>query len=289
MYPFDVVISRNIISANSIGIHIHAVRTYVTHNSISYNEYGVIYVGSTGNVASYNDIYRNSLYGMDVKEGATVNAEHNYWGDPSGPYHPTVNPDGKGDTVGGNGEDLDFIPWLTEPVGHINERPFAVLEVDKTTVLVGEEVTFDARASTDDGEIVKYLFIFGDGTNSSWTTLPVVKHNYTAPGTYNASLVVMDNFGVTSNNTATVTITVRTKPPETPPPEAPPPTPSPIRILTHINEELIRILRGIPFVGDIIMFLEELVPGYGALAFTTTCLLIIIALVVLRRRRGVRS
>ncbi len=36
----------------------------------------------------------------------------NYWGDSTGPYHPTLNPEGLGDTVGDN---ILFDPWLTEP------------------------------------------------------------------------------------------------------------------------------------------------------------------------------
>ena len=35
----------------------------------------------------------------------------NYWGDPSGPYHPTLNPDGLGDAVG---DSVLFDPWLTD-------------------------------------------------------------------------------------------------------------------------------------------------------------------------------
>ena len=37
---------------------------------------------------------------------------NNYWGDPTGPYHPTLNPEGRGDTVDIN---ILFDPWLTEP------------------------------------------------------------------------------------------------------------------------------------------------------------------------------
>ncbi len=36
----------------------------------------------------------------------------NYWGDPSGPYHPARNPEGRGDTVG---DHVLFDPWLTSP------------------------------------------------------------------------------------------------------------------------------------------------------------------------------
>ena len=36
----------------------------------------------------------------------------NWWGDSTGPYHPTLNPDGLGDTVS---DYVDFNPWLTNP------------------------------------------------------------------------------------------------------------------------------------------------------------------------------
>lgn len=42
-----------------------------------------------------------------------LDARHNYWGDPRGPYHPTQNPAGQGDTL--LSDSVLFIPWLTEP------------------------------------------------------------------------------------------------------------------------------------------------------------------------------
>ncbi|MBI5058728.1 T9SS type A sorting domain-containing protein [candidate division KSB1 bacterium] len=43
----------------------------------------------------------------------SVNARNNWWGDVSGPYHPTLNPQGRGDTVLWVG--VQFSPWLTAP------------------------------------------------------------------------------------------------------------------------------------------------------------------------------
>jgi len=39
---------------------------------------------------------------------------NNYWGDPSGPFHPTENPGGLGDSVPAN---VHVTPWLTAPPG----------------------------------------------------------------------------------------------------------------------------------------------------------------------------
>jgi len=184
----------------------------ITRNSISYNNFGVLLEKATDNVANYNDIYSNT-YGMNVSLGATVNAERNYWGASSGPYHVSLNPSGEGNPVNGDGVNLDFIPFLSAPSGYVNERPTARLVSDKSTVALNQPVTFDGSTSSDDKRVDKYFFDFGDGKNSNWTTLSVFMHNYTLAGVYQASLTVMDDFGVTSNNNATVTITAIQLPP----------------------------------------------------------------------------
>jgi hypothetical protein len=195
---FDVTVLDNKLAANkqdAVYISGGAVSN-VTGNSISYNLYGAVFE-TVGNLAYHNDLYSN-IYGMNVTAGATVSADYNYWGDSTGPYQPSLNPEGKGNPVNGNGVDLVFIPFLTSPQGPINEPPVAVLRVDKTTCGLNETVTFDASNSTDDGRIDYYFFDFGDGTNSTWTQLSVVTHKYVAQGKHNVTLIAMDDFGVTS-------------------------------------------------------------------------------------------
>jgi len=41
----------------------------------------------------------------------TITAENCWWNDPSGPYHPTLNPDGLGERVSDN---VDFDPWISQ-------------------------------------------------------------------------------------------------------------------------------------------------------------------------------
>jgi parallel beta-helix repeat protein len=196
---FDLAMSNNTLSSNhQKGIWIDGgINANLTHNSISYNTYGVFYSTSTNNSAKYNDIYRNS-YGMNVTTDATVNATYNYWGDASGPYHESLNVNGSGNSVNGNRADLEFIPFLTNPVGDINERPVAVLTADRILVIINQTVTFDASASTDDDRVDYYFLDFGDGTNSGWTTTPLVTHKYASRGVFNVTLMVMDNLGVPS-------------------------------------------------------------------------------------------
>jgi len=113
-----------------------------------------------------------------------------------------------GDSVGGNGTDLDFRPFLLSPISSLSEHPVAVLQTDKNMVTTNQPVKFNASTSSDDSSIDGYFFDFGDGTNSSWITLSVIEHNYTCPGIYNASLVVVDDLGFMSDNTAIKAVTV---------------------------------------------------------------------------------
>jgi RHS repeat-associated protein len=74
--------------------------------------YGLqLYNNSTPTVIS-NSISNNGSYGLYNESSVTVMAENNWWGLPSGPYHPTLNPGGQGDRVS---DYVDFDPWLDAP------------------------------------------------------------------------------------------------------------------------------------------------------------------------------
>jgi PKD repeat protein len=73
---------------------------------------------------------------------------------------------------------------------------------------INETVTFSAVNSTSDGRIDYYSFDFGDGSNSSWTPLSVVTHAYLRQGTYYATVTVMDDYGLTSNNTQQIKVQI---------------------------------------------------------------------------------
>jgi hypothetical protein len=208
----DATIVNNIVSSNdNAGFHVSSTKsTYITDNSVSFNKIGILY-DDGDHKADFNDIYSNEM-GMNVLMSATVNAEYNYWGDKSGPYHESLNPNGRGNPVGGDGVNLDFIFFLTKPIGIINIPPTATLLTDKILTRPNEDVMFFAANSFDsDGRIDRYFFDFGDGSNSSWTTLSIFTHKYSSLGTYDATLTVMDDYGVT-NNTMVTTINVQDLP-----------------------------------------------------------------------------
>ncbi len=59
-----------------------------------------------------NQFYDNVEVGVGSTFGAQVDARLNYWGAPSGPFHPTTNPEGMGDTVW---DLVLYDPWLDQP------------------------------------------------------------------------------------------------------------------------------------------------------------------------------
>ena len=206
MVHSDITIFNNTVSANDYGFYISSpTSTYIGNNSVSFNNVGFYYVQGS-HQAVHNDIYSNQA-GMNVTAGMTVvDAECNYWGSSNGPYNEWLNPQGRGNPVGGNGTDLDFLFYLTHPIGHINTVPTAELLADKTSVIPGQPVMFVATNSIDEGHVDWYSFSFGDGFGTGWTTLSIAEHQYPVPGVYTAILTVMDDGGAISGDSIPVTV-----------------------------------------------------------------------------------
>jgi hypothetical protein len=104
----DLNISLSIISSSSnYGIYDDG-STEITDSIITDNDYG-IYTENDDTVITNNTIYNNATYGVyyDALFIERVEAEHNYWGDPTGPNHP-ANPDGEGQIVA---DDVDISPF----------------------------------------------------------------------------------------------------------------------------------------------------------------------------------
>ena len=76
---------------------------------------------------------------------------------------------------------------------------------------VGETLRFDGGASYDiDGEITSWHWTFGDGTEGQGQ---VVEHAFSAPGTYDVRLAVLDDAGVANSSASdTLRVTVNAPP-----------------------------------------------------------------------------
>ena len=92
--------------------------------------------------------------------------------------------------------------------GNFNAPPTALAQARPTTVLVGEEVTFDGSASTDDASGLTYDWDF-DGNGTYDESGQVVHHAYSSPGTYQAKLRVTDAGGLSDDDTVTITVLAR--------------------------------------------------------------------------------
>jgi len=87
-----------------------------------------------------------------------------------------------------------------------NERPTARFDYAPSKPGTGEQVTFDASASSDpDGTVANYTWTFGDGTTTE-TADPVVNHTYLSPGEYEARVRVTDDDGATRTKTKTLLV-----------------------------------------------------------------------------------
>ena len=108
----SAILVNNTCSRNgNVGIVLEASDLILIGNTIDFNEIGIRARETSGTTVQYNDIYGNRVYGIEVSSGAQfdLSAEYNWWGDPSGPYHPQRNPLGLGDRVS---DKVIFSPWL---------------------------------------------------------------------------------------------------------------------------------------------------------------------------------
>ena len=147
----------------------------IINNTLS-NSYAGIGVGYDDNdtstvVAHYNNIL-NDTYGV-ISTAPLVDATYNWWGenDKSGPYHPTLNPNGTGCEVSDN---VTFDPW----VGKIDNKTEGItegvaggiLEANSTDTFengsmgIGADATANGNGSTD-VMLVKYS---NNPTNSNF-------------------------------------------------------------------------------------------------------------------------
>ena len=207
---FDIYIGNNNVFSNDLGIEVIGdCILNISYNSIGHNiNDGILFNSTNDNIVHQNDIYQNGFGMRVIRGGAYVDAERNYWGDSSGPYHESINTEGKGNEVNGDGTNLDFIPFTGSSYKIPNERPVAKINSDLSYSTINENITFYGGESTDDERVDSYYFDFGDNTASSWTPTSSVVHKYSLKGTYEVSLRVMDDRGILSNNTAMLIISI---------------------------------------------------------------------------------
>ncbi len=135
----DCLLADNAIADNRYGVYVSEDSRYnvVLQNSMKGNAHGIWMAGQQNNIcgnqmqgntapsgagiylsgtSSDNLLRFNSFFGLTTGAAQVfcesflgADAKHNWWGDASGPSHPSENPSGTGAPVGDN---IEFAPWL---------------------------------------------------------------------------------------------------------------------------------------------------------------------------------
>ncbi len=134
----------------------------------------------------------------DGSRGTGVTTTHRFSGVGSYTITLTVT-----DSAGAQG----ILPPVTLTVGAAGSNGQAAFSITPTAPRVGQQVVFNASASTPStgGTIVSYRFSYGDGTVED-SSNPVQSHTYGAAGTTTVTVETRDSNGKTSTATQTLTI-----------------------------------------------------------------------------------
>jgi hypothetical protein len=125
----DPVIEYNMIEENDAdvrggGICCKGTSPVIRHNLLTGNDAlgvgdGIHCSEGSSPWVHENDIFSNGVGLRNDDDTVTIVAQDNWWGHPSGPFHPGLNPGGTGDEVS---DFVEFDPWL--------RGPYRVLEGD---------------------------------------------------------------------------------------------------------------------------------------------------------------
>jgi pimeloyl-ACP methyl ester carboxylesterase len=128
-------INNSIIASSTVGLKVMDI------GDPDYSDY------ATSTVSIHNSkIYNNDRYGILNDGSSQVDAINNWWGDNSGPYHPALNPQGKGDKVG---DKILFDPWIGK-----DEKKDPVIIVPGIGACINLKVLIDSQSSSYDWQLV---------------------------------------------------------------------------------------------------------------------------------------
>ena len=146
------LLKNNLLKSNDIGIYVE-IDTYnytalIEKNNFTDNEYAIdsyCYGGTPSTIITIRDssFNNNSEYAVYNRFSDGMGAIYNYWGDASGPYHPTTNPNGLGDNVSDN---VEFVPWI----GYYSWS--VLLNIEEQYGVVGDTAIFGEKPDAFDGQ-----------------------------------------------------------------------------------------------------------------------------------------
>ncbi|WP_198526136.1 right-handed parallel beta-helix repeat-containing protein [Haloferax sp. ATB1] len=141
----------------------------------------------------------------------TVDAESNYWGAASGPYHSSILPSGEGNPVVTERGWVDFTPFRTAAPGGLYARPTARIDAPATASAASQLRLSGAGSTGDISPVGRYHF-FVNGTERVQSTPELSVTMGEQP--LDVGLAVESRLGIDSD---TVTTTIGVAPPEATP------------------------------------------------------------------------
>ena len=98
-----------------------------------------------------------------------------------------------------------------------NRRPTASLSSNLNEVYIGEKIIFSGNGSTDDSQVTKYQFNFGDGRQTDWKETSWVEYYFEEAGQFEVILNVEDDEGARSSAGDSIIVEVKEEPVNNPP------------------------------------------------------------------------
>ncbi|MFD1570524.1 right-handed parallel beta-helix repeat-containing protein [Halorubrum laminariae] len=151
----------------------------------------------------------------------TVDAESNYWGADTGPYHASILPEGDGDRVVTAAGWVDFVPFRNTSRGERYVRPTPRLNAPERVASSTHFEVSGANSTAGTGGVGRYHF-YTDGTALSPQTTPT-RQIEMPDERLTVELAVEDTLGIDSAGAATTEVAAATS--ETAPSEETPETP----------------------------------------------------------------
>jgi PKD repeat protein len=96
-------------------------------------------------------------------------------------------------TVKDNDQNCDHLTQFVDV--NTPEPPTCSITANPTNPDIGETVTFQATATSPNGNVVRYTWNFGDGSASRSSSQPIITHAFNSAGVFNVVLTVTDETG----------------------------------------------------------------------------------------------
>ncbi|ELZ80090.1 hypothetical protein C455_06985 [Haloferax larsenii JCM 13917] len=149
-------------------------------------------------------ISANTTARIVVDQLRTVEAESNYWGAESGPYHSSILPAGDGNPVVTERGWVDFTPFRTAAPGPTYERPISRIEAPATAPATSRLGVSGASSTSSQPPISQYHFVVNGTPHSAQSSPGLV---LTMPNqSLEVELGVEDRLGIDSETVATATV-----------------------------------------------------------------------------------